>query len=149
MTRSARDLTPKQQHWLSHIVSCRESGQSVREYARRHRLSSPQLDTWTSRLRALGALDRSTGSAQRLLPLAFVKLRDSGGDGAQLPPCEPVSRLDSTREHVPLLGRPVEPWRPPQLPPPVAGSKSSTQRMTGRSDARLWRPSSQHGLRPL
>jgi len=43
----------------------------------------------------------------------------------------------------------VKPWRPPQLPPPVAGSKSSTQRMTGRWDARLWRPSSQHGLRPL
>ena len=57
MTRSVSDLTPKQQHWLSHIVSCRESGQSVREYARKHRLSGPQLYTWTSRLRALGALD--------------------------------------------------------------------------------------------
>ena len=49
-------LTSKQREWLARVQSCRRSGQSVAAYARDNRLSAPHLYTWTSRLRALGAL---------------------------------------------------------------------------------------------
>ena len=52
-------LTPKQQEWLSHVRRCRRSGSTVTEYARHHGISAPQLYTWISRLRRLGALEEA------------------------------------------------------------------------------------------
>ena len=57
MGRKTTSLTPTQQRWLSHVRRCHASADSVAEYARKQRISAPQLYTWISRLRRLGALD--------------------------------------------------------------------------------------------
>jgi hypothetical protein len=65
MKQPEKELTAKQRHWLHHIESSRASRQSIPEYARKHKLSAPQLYTWTSRLRQLGVLDGNGGSIAR------------------------------------------------------------------------------------
>lgn len=63
MKQPTKELTAKQRQWLGHLESCRENGQSIPEYAKTHKLSAPQLYTWTSRLRQLGVLDGGPGTA--------------------------------------------------------------------------------------
>ncbi len=62
--KSNPSLTSKQREWLARIQSCRRSGQTVAAYAREHRLSAPHLYSWTSRLRALGALAGDVPASQ-------------------------------------------------------------------------------------
>lgn len=89
MGRKTQSLTPTQQRWLSHVQRCRGGAGSVAEYARKQRISAPQLYTWISRLRRLGALDdqvpprrtarRSRPSEPQFSPVRIV------GEGCSAP----------------------------------------------------------------
>jgi len=58
MSRSKAEakLTPAQRRWLLHLRRCAHEGQTVRAYAKRHRLSEWALYTATRELRAKGVL---------------------------------------------------------------------------------------------
>ena len=99
MKKPAKDLTATQRRWLSHLQSCRTGSHSIPEYARRHQLSAPQLYTWRSRLRRLGALDgvaeargRPERSRERtrshpvpqFSPVRLVELSEAKGVGMRI-----------------------------------------------------------------
>ncbi|MCP5057487.1 MAG: hypothetical protein GY937_12295 [bacterium] len=55
-SKAERNLTPTQRRWLSHLRRCAREGETVRGYAKRHRLSEYTLYTATRDLRAKGVL---------------------------------------------------------------------------------------------
>lgn len=89
------ELTAKQAHWLRHLESCRKSGRSMREYAAKHDLPLPQLYTWRSRLRQMGALPadvaeidveqkRTRGSKVRFRAIRLIDQAEPTASGVRI-----------------------------------------------------------------
>lgn len=54
--KRSTDLTPRQREWLGHLRACSRSGETVRAYAKRHRLSEHGMYQAAKDLRERGAL---------------------------------------------------------------------------------------------
>lgn len=68
-------LTARQREWLGHLRACRRGGESMRAYARRHRLSEHALYQASKVLRKRGVLP--AGRSPRTAPkpqATFVKV---------------------------------------------------------------------------
>jgi len=52
-------LTTKQQYWLDHLLACERSGQSMKDYAEQHGLSTSAFYAWKKTLRRKGVLGTS------------------------------------------------------------------------------------------
>ena len=93
-------LTEKQQFWLKHVKACRESEQSMREYARIHDLDPASFYSAKSVLRQKGIIEstasgkpplfqrarvaeaRSLGRCRMVLPTGVALEFDAGTDPA-------------------------------------------------------------------
>lgn len=103
MTRSLKDLTPKQREWLARIQENRRTGLTVSEYAEAHDLSPHQLYTWTTRLRRLGVLDSDTSGASSRKGRRRAKPQRKATVDATSPRFSPVQIVPETTP-VPLAG---------------------------------------------
>ena len=66
-------LTPRQREWLGHLQACRRSGETIRAYAKRHRLSDQAMYQAARDLRQRGALPVQRGRSNGKPP-AFVRV---------------------------------------------------------------------------
>jgi uncharacterized protein len=68
-------LTPRQREWLGHLRACARGKETMRAYAKRHRLSEPAMYQAAKDLRRRGVLPpvRGRGSGGKQAP-AFVKV---------------------------------------------------------------------------
>jgi hypothetical protein len=73
--RGASGLTPRQREWLGHLQACLRGGETLRGYARRHRLSEHAMYQAAKLLRRRGVLAGGVGrrEAAKARP-AFVRV---------------------------------------------------------------------------
>ncbi len=85
------ELTPGQQEWRRHLVACARSGETVRAYAKRHRLSDQAMYQASKELRQRGVLPasgrgRSAGKKPSFVKVSpAVRSTSSGSWRARLP----------------------------------------------------------------
>jgi hypothetical protein len=86
-------LTEKQQHWLTHIQSCEQSGLTMKAYAQQNGLNVSALYAWKKTLRHKGAIDAPESGAKPLFRKATVS-DYSPGRARLLHPCGLVLEFD-------------------------------------------------------
>jgi len=77
-------LTPRQQEWLGHLRACERSGEAIRAYARRRRLSEHALYQAAKELRRRGVL-RGKSRGPGVSAASFLKVETpvrAGGESA-------------------------------------------------------------------
>lgn len=67
-------LTLRQREWLGHLQACRRSGETIRAYAKRHRLSEQAMYQASRNLRQRGALPAARGRRSEKNRPGFVKV---------------------------------------------------------------------------
>ena len=73
-SKRSRGLTSRQREWLGHLQACRRSGETIRAYAKRHRLSDQAMYQAARDLRQRGALPQGRAPRSEKKPSAFVKI---------------------------------------------------------------------------
>ncbi len=71
--RSA-ELTPRQREWLGHLRACARGSETVRAYAKRHRLSEQAMYQAAQDLRQRGVLSAGRGRRSEKKRPPFVKV---------------------------------------------------------------------------
>ena len=70
-------LTPRQREWLGHLQACRRSGETIRAYAKRHRLSDQAMYQAARDLRRRGKGEGGEKGQQTERPTAAGALDHS------------------------------------------------------------------------
>ncbi len=77
--RVAGELTSRQREWLAHLKRCEASGETKREYAKRHRLSVQAMYYAAKDLRRRGALPPAGRAAKTVSFVRVPKRSDDPG----------------------------------------------------------------------
>jgi len=95
-----RPLTEKQQFWLKHIEACKSSGESRKEYCKRHGLKSDHMSYFKKYLKRSGSVDKVASNFLKVAPKLTQNLtiRFSSGIAIEFPSSSLSEVIKSLRE---------------------------------------------------